>query len=238
MKHSRANPRQVWLIAAITSVTLVGGTAALVRVPVSPASTERIPPARSMLAFAEANQEQADLYDPTPLFLPTPWNARPPSLAAGTAREPGGWNRDYAPQPTYTEDSARPVFPPPVDVPATPADALAIGTPRVPFAGMGRVDREIPKLNARHAFVEILAASSGQIVLTKVLTDARPPTDSDWQPMEFLVTAAPAGLIGSPRLATSSGVEQVDRYFQDYLVKTLHIGARLAPGFYRIKIGP
>ena len=56
--------------------------------------------------------------------------------------------------------------------------------------------------------------------------------------MEFLVAVDAMGLVGPPTLTESSRVAAVDGYFQNYLVKTLHAGQRLAPGFYRICIGP
>ena len=77
----------------------------------------------------------------------------------------------------------------------------------------------------------------GAGLLAEPLADANPPA-GDWQPMEFLVAVDPMGLVGPPTLTESSRVAAVDGYFQNYLVKTLHAGQRLAPGFYRICIGP
>ena len=56
--------------------------------------------------------------------------------------------------------------------------------------------------------------------------------------MEFLIAVDAMGLVGPPILTESSRVAAVDGYFQIYLVKTLHAGERLAPGFYRVCIGP
>jgi hypothetical protein len=56
--------------------------------------------------------------------------------------------------------------------------------------------------------------------------------------MEFLAAVDPAGLAAPLTLTTRSGVEDVDTYFQNFLAHTLRVGERLAPGFYRISVGP
>jgi hypothetical protein len=102
---------------------------------------------------------------------------------------------------------------------------------------LGQSDHPVSQLNARKAFIEILAAINGQRLLAQPLTNANPPGGA-WQPMEFLVAVDAMGLVGPPTLTESSRVAAVDGYFQNYLVKTLHAGQRLTPGFYRICIGP
>jgi hypothetical protein len=75
-------------------------------------------------------------------------------------------------------------------------------------------------------------------VLRETLQDARPPGEGEWQPMKFIVAVNATGLVGTLAVTQRSGVEAVDEYFQKYLVHTLRIGQRLAPGFYRISVGP
>jgi len=48
----------------------------------------------------------------------------------------------------------------------------------------------------------------------------------------------PAGLVGPVVPTVRSGVSEVDDYFARYLEETLRVGQRLAPGFYRISVGP
>jgi hypothetical protein len=64
--------------------------------------------------------------------------------------------------------------------------------------------------------------------LEQALTGAKPPTQQEWQPMEFLAAIEPGGLVGLPSLVASSGVEKVDQYFLDYLVKDWRVGERLS----------
>jgi hypothetical protein len=47
-----------------------------------------------------------------------------------------------------------------------------------------------------------------------------------------------AGLVAPAAITRRSGFEDVDSYFQNFLVQTLRVGERLSPGFYRISVGP
>ena len=98
-------------------------------------------------------------------------------------------------------------------------------------------DLKVEPLPGRGALVEVVTASDGRQVFTKELKGARPP-GGDWQPMEFLVAVEPAGLVGLPAPAPSLNNVEVVTYFQNYLAKVFRVGERLAPGFYRIKVGP
>jgi hypothetical protein len=45
-------------------------------------------------------------------------------------------------------------------------------------------------------------------------------------------------LIAPLTLTTRSGVEEIDNFYRNYLVRTYRVGERLAPGFYRITVAP
>ena len=82
---------------------------------------------------------------------------------------------------------------------------------------------------------------TGRVELTaqNLGDDAKPPANNrDWQPVEFLFAINAAGSVGRPMVTTSSQVPEVDAYFRDYLAKSFHLGERLAPGFYRVVVGP
>jgi hypothetical protein len=97
----------------------------------------------------------------------------------------------------------------------------------------------VEPVGRRGAYVEIAEAGSGRTVFGKAVADAHPPASSlPWQPMEFMAAVDSAGLVGSVVPTTRSGVDEVDAYFGRYLVDTLRVGQRLAPGFYRISVGP
>ena len=227
-----------WIFAAGGALVAVVAISLLFRAPggprveiLKPAST----PGRVTLKNLKPNE--AVLTDPTPLFLPTEWNAGQNALPANTRREPGGSFQGYPAKLTFAETELKLDLPSAVVMPARPADALAADRTSQLFLGLGQGDRIPSQLVDRNAFIEILAATNGQRLLAQALADAKPP-EGDWQPMEFLVAVDPMGLVGPPTLTESSHVAAVDGYFQNYLVKTLHAGQRLAPGFYRVCIGP
>jgi hypothetical protein len=56
--------------------------------------------------------------------------------------------------------------------------------------------------------------------------------------MEFVATIDAAGLAAPLMVTTHSGVDEVDVYFKNFLVRTLRVGERLTPGIYRISVGP
>jgi hypothetical protein len=194
---------------------------------------------------AAALIEQAVMQDTTPLFLPTERNARVSDLPR---REPGkrfldndslklrfgdaGLRLLQALPPTVTLNGKTPGA-------ASPEDALGTGGFRQSVLGFGRMDVKITFLPSRGGFIEIMATASGGLVLAEQLPgNAAPPTDKEWQPMEFLAAIDEAGLVAPLVLTEGSRVEEVDTYFRKFLSRTFRIGARLPPGFYRVIIGP
>jgi hypothetical protein len=243
--------RRIWGVAAVVSLVVVGGLVLLFRFPavteVKPLPTTRTSEASKMpmvgltrLDGASADtllKEEATFFDPTPLFLPTEWNVAQNALPDNLIRDSGQIFQDYAPKLTFGEADLTRAFPPAVRVPAKAADALAVLEPEQPFAGMGRIQRAIAELAGRGAVVEITAAGNGQRMPTLTVDTAGIPA-GNWRPLEFLVAVDAAGLVGPPVLTAQSGVEEVDSYFQNLLAKTLRVGERLAPGAYRICVGP
>lgn len=227
-----------WIYATAGALMVLVILAALFRAPgtrVAAFKPVQTPPKAVKLVSLKRNE--AALSDPTPLFLPTEWNAGQNALPANTQREPGGSFQGYPAKLAFAEAELKLNFPAAVVVPARPADALASDRSGLAYLGLGQADHPIGQLIARKAFIEILEAGNGQRQLAQPLTGASLP-DGAWQPMEFLIAVDTAGLVGPPILTESSRVAAVDGYFQNYLVKTLHAGQRLAPGFYRVCIGP
>ncbi|MSU70168.1 MAG: hypothetical protein EXS39_05220 [Opitutaceae bacterium] len=231
---------RVWLLAATGAGIVMGLILVLFRVP-RPSPVPVQPARLATVGFKRLHDSGDDLnlLDPTPLFLPTEWNARPHAEPVNALRELGGGFHDFSANLIVAEDATKLAFPPTVVIPAKPVEALAIGTPEGPFLGMGRLDRDVAVPAARVALVEIIAAGDGREVFRQPLQDgAHPPGGSDLYWLEFLAETDSTGLIGLPALTTSSGVEEVDRFFQVYLARVLRVGERLTPGFYRIKVGP
>lgn len=242
MAGASGNDLQRWASAGVVALVATGLVTALFRAPENPPMAARLsvslPPVlvRADHGVDVAFDEQKILADPTPLFLPTKWNA----ARKGAARpEPGATFENY--QPSYvasTVDGGLTLdFPSPLPMATTPVEALA-DPPGALLVGIGRSGAAQPTLSERSAFVEIVTDGTGQAVLRQAVLDAHPPGDGAWEPMEFLAHVNTMGLVGTLALTRRSGVEGVDDYFQRYLVQTLRVGQRLAPGFYRISVGP
>jgi len=234
---SSVRPRtsRTWTWASILGIVALVIVALSVRVPEpgSPSAAASTP----SVGLVDAGVIMSTmLRDPAPLFLPTDFNS---SRKTYVPREPGGAFGGF--QPEYVFDPSRLVLhlPPPVAVPGAPAEALSGDPPGAPFIGFDRADPVVEPLSPRTAYVEVVSAGTGRSVFGEALSDAHPPqTSVPWQPMEFIAAVDAAGLVGPVVPTVRSGVGEVDAYFALYLAETLRIGQRLAPGFYRISVGP
>jgi len=227
-----------WVRSIAGACGIVAATVLLFRAP-DFASVAAQSPAMPGLSFKRLNPEgeTADFHDPSPLFLPTKWDARPNARSEEAMHEPGDGFR-YDAQFRFDVNTVGLNFPEQIEVPHTPVDVMSLWAWEQPFPGMGQTDTAIPVLSGRDALVEVVAAGDGRQIFTQTLAAARPPGNGDWQPMEFLISVGPSGLDGLPVPAPSANTVEVVAYFQNYLANTLRVGDRLAPGIYRIKVGP
>ena len=242
MQAFAENPTGRWAFSSGVAVLAVLAVLLLFRFPeISEPRPARVPKPSVVLQALDGSDaafdEKTQLTDPTPLFLPTKWNA---AQKVVIGPEPGRIFENYAPKfsPASAGNELKLNLPPPVAVPATPVEALAAGSPEAPLFGFGQTDAKLPELPARGAFVEIIAEGTGQRVFSKALLDAKPPGEGSWEPMEFLAAVDAAGLVGPLVPTRRSGVAEVDNYFLRYLVQSLRVGQRLTPGNYRITVGP
>jgi hypothetical protein len=184
-------------------------------------------------------QEQATLFDPTPLFLPTEWNTNQRPLPAAVRRQPGQVFQTFEPKLRYGEAELTLPVASVQALPTQPGDLLREPS-HDPFLGFDREDVTVSALSSRQAYLEVRKVDTGEIVLTRSLEGGAPPLAArvDWQPAEFLVNVTAAGMLGRPVDMASSEVEELDSFFRDYLAKTLRLGERLPPGIYQVAIGP
>ena len=242
--NASASASRIWLSAVVggAAVTVIIFSLFSAPLPVSSTKDGDTPSSAATVELAwQGNTlliEEVALRDPTPLFLPTHWNASEDALAMNAPREPGGAFQDYAPHFTFPETELQIEFRAPAKIPATPADALATTYTDAPLLGLGRVDHAAPTLQSRDGFVEIVSATDGAVMMREPLKNIGLSQQGTWQPLEFMVAIDAAGVVRPPVLTESSRVSQVDSFFEEYLVRVFHIGERLAPGFYRISIGP
>lgn len=241
-----AGERQIWLWAAAGGFGVLAALMLLFRGPVTEPRTVGPVPGGSSVGLAKLNgsgtdsllREEAILRDPTPLFLPTIWNAAEGAFQASTRREPGGSFEGYRAKLSFAEPELQMAMSWHVAMPTGVSDALGREQAAESYWGLARSEPAVPALAARGAFVEVVTAGGGVTCLSLPLAKANPPAQVPWQPLQFLVTISPVGLVGSPVLIESSRVAGVDDYFRSYISDTLRVGERLGPGFYRISIGP
>ncbi|MEO7599547.1 MAG: hypothetical protein ABIV50_11485, partial [Opitutus sp.] len=210
---------RAWAIAAAVGVIAIFAVLALFRTPdmaLSRAPAHRSLPAAQVelapLGDSLLNEEVA-LRDPTPLFLPTRWNAVEDALAMTEVREPGGSFRSYPPSLTFPEAQLKLDLAPSANIPPKAADAFSMNKPDRPYAGFGQSDRKVAPLPIRGGFVEVANADSGQIVLQHAVLEDRPPAEGTWEPLEFLIAVDATGIIRPPVLTESSRVPAVDVFF-------------------------
>jgi hypothetical protein len=186
-------------------------------------------------AGSELLREKADIFDPAPLFVPTERNYSQRGLPAALVKQPGGVFGDFGAKLSFAEGGLTPYA---LEAPSG-ADSLPEILARnneAPFSGLGEVDAARNPLAVRAALVRINLLGSNEIKDID-LAGAVPPR-TDFPPLEFLVLVGSAGLIGEPVIAQSSGSEDVDGFFLQFLTRTARLGAVLAPGRYRVTVGP
>jgi hypothetical protein len=233
--------RAGWWVAGLTAVVTVAAVLLLFR-PLRPSPPPERPAATPSVVIDRGDglmREQATLFDPTPLFLPTEWNTNQRALPAGVQHQPGQVFKPFPPSLRFGEAELSLPIGRTLEVPKSPKDLL-MEPSHDPFLGFDREDRTFPPLTARAGFVEIRNAGTGEVVLSRDL-EGSPALSSrprDGPPAEFLIAITVSGLLGGPSEAAGSEAEEADAFLRDYLAKSLHLGERLPPGIYRVVVGP
>ena len=180
-------------------------------------------------------RERAFYFDPTPLFLPTAQNFGQGRLPRSLRPQPGQVFANFPEQLNFGDRSLRAYASAPGVVAENLSEVLSRAN-EAPFAGLGESGAELGKATPRSAMLEVKALDGTELG-HEVLSGLALPR-SEFAPLEFVVAIGVAGAIGRPVLVTSSGWDEVDAFFRDYVENTYRIGARLAPGRYRVLIGP
>ena len=180
--------------------------------------------------------EKAKYFDPTPLFFPTEWNFGQTALRESMKRQPGQVFQSFDPQ--FVSDDFKSVKHEidSAELPGRLNEVVVTGN-EAPFAGLGEQSREPLRLPERGSFLEIRNLHDNRTLITQSMKidSGFPP---DFAPLEFLVVVGTAGLVAEPVLMNGSDGEEVDNLLRNYLAKSFRVGERLAPGAYRILIGP
>ena len=178
MKAS-AGAWKLWLFSTGGSLVVILLLVSLFRVPVSTPGPANRSSANAVLPRVElaAHEdelliEEMALRDPTPLFLPTVWNAAEDALAMNAPREPGGSFQDYAPFYTFDVNRVEHQVPEHVErVRRDLPDALALDSASRLLFGFGQIDGTIEPLQPRRGFLEVVSASDGQILMRQPLIE-------------------------------------------------------------------
>jgi hypothetical protein len=238
-----------WLPAAVAGAVVVGAGLMLIRGldPLAAPAKGLVPAPVRLARSAEADgflRDEASIRDLRPLFLPTPVNAQAPE----PRREAGRSLLDDDPvRLTYGEGEAGllRLLPPVATLGGRPVEraeprlTLEADGSEVALVGLGRVERRVVPEAARGGLLEVIAAGTGERVLAAELPEAlAPPAGKAWEPLELLAIVDVAGLAGPLVVTESSRVEEVDVHFRRQLRQVFRLGERLAPGVYRVVVGP
>lgn len=219
----------------LLGLCLVGFLLAVRIPPVLLPTTSVAPPSLTLASSRQTNQ----LFDLEPLFLPTNYNTSNLPLPLGSGRESGSMATDFPPNLTISESAGGVTFPEATAVPSKLVDMLSYGQPPNPWPEVGRADIPVINLNARVAQVEVTSAGTGQPIFAFEVPNTIEGTPSlDWAPFEFLIAVDSTGLVAAPMITGSTTTEEVERFFRTIVARTFNFGARLAPGFYIVHIGP
>jgi len=235
--------RQRWLISSLGAALMVAGVGSLFRLPTAFPPLPAVQPKVQVEVVQgddlnAALSDEARMRDPTPLFLPTDKTAARKPLPSIQPGRTSFLDEEVA-KPFFKETVLDVGLPSPATAPLTAPEALATNSTGPIALGFGRVDVAVVPIKPRGGVIEVVALSSGQTIFTEELpVTARPAASASWQPMEFFATAGTTGLSSPLIVNRRSGVEGVDVHFQNYLTQTYRIGERLAPGLYRIYVGP
>ncbi len=249
----------MWWVAAVAVVFVVAAVVVLLRPPGEespalakrPASPQR--PAVSKVDLARLDEgpagrllrEQATIFDPTPLFLPTRWNAGQQPLPANVVHQPWQVFSPFKFKPEFSDEDLKLPIHSTQAVPQSPLDLLRQPS-HDPFVGFDRRDEKLVPLPPRYGLAQVWRLSDGRLELSQPIDKQilKGEKQIEWRPIQFLVVVTVTGFLGRPVLMDSDGTggganaEEIESFLRDYLVENLHLGARLQPGVYRVEMGP
>lgn len=195
-------------------------------------------PAMVLASGKGKERDRQALRDLEPLFFPTRHNASVVTYPARKIEDPGTIAGTFPPKDNLVETGV--AFPEPIATPATPVEALAVGEQPNPFAEFGRTDLAPPALPARLAYIEVADTRTGRLAISEAVpaTPALQPPASDWAPLQLMIAIDAMGLVSAPARVGPAVSEDVENFFRNLVARHLHLGARLEPGFYTVRIGP
>jgi len=196
---------------------------------------------------------EALFFDPSPLFLPTRWNAGAVGMPETILQEAEELFEDYAPKLRFaregigsgllrSSDSATSAA---ASVAARASELVFSDEDSFAFSVMGRtaeLPAPLPERGARLEVVAISAPTWAAAARRVIVRDLVPPASfsgtDNWRPIELAAVVDAVGMVGAVTLVQSSGVDAVDEFFRNYVANELRLGERVGPGIYQILAGP
>ena len=227
--------RRRWTSSILAAASITAGFLVLLGIPATPKRSVSLAPSpEPSVSLKRVIADEAALLDKTPLFLPTVWNTAVKEIGLPKS---GGVFADFPAKHAFDVGEFTPLSP---DANAgrgkTEILDLVPGGPL--FLGLGREAK--PEVNRGNSGlrIEVFDAKLGRSFWAAELADSPIPKAVVWQPFEFMATVDSAGLVGPLVTASPSGSDEVETALQKHLTQSLKIGSRLAPGIYRIVLGP
>lgn len=235
MKSVPAGDRGRWIQAALGSGFVLAVVMALFREPMRTQSSSAAPKApQAALGLRRVEATEAALLDPTPLFLPTRWNAAQKDVALPKV---GGAFANFPARFAF-EDSELRSLGPSRRVNTGPADLLRLDSPGAAILGIGRGDLVQAPDESRGAVVEITRLSGSAAVLVERLSGIALLETELWEPVEFVAVVDATGRCAPLVPTVRSQSDEIDSFLKKRITDAARIGSRLAPGSYKIRVGP
>lgn len=182
-------------------------------------------------------QGALNLKDPTPLFLPTPWNSGQVVSEMTAERAPGASFGGIEAKFLFPKSENGLRLPDGVEVPPTVFSALERIESPVGHGELARRDDGGHRLSPRKGYVEVMKAASGEILYRGLLGENL--TDINISvPIEAILAINSTGVWVRPTVIEAPEGESVDFEQINSMLKALQLEAFLEPGIYRILLGP
>jgi hypothetical protein len=229
-----ASEKLRWLAAGVATTIIGFGLLFWFEVPSAPTDHAAGSSPLETLVVQRVVADEAALLDKTPLFLPTSWNT---SIKDVSLPATGGVFADFPSAFAFKEgDHSFGVLR--ADQEGFNGAILNVEGPNSAFLSFGQEAQNLQVTRRAVGYLEVYSAKDGIAVILEALTLDLPSGTINWSPIELMAVVSAAGLVGPPISITRSGLEEVDLYFADFLVKVFRIGEKLSPGVYRIVVGP
>lgn len=184
-------------------------------------------------------RQQSQLFDSSPLFMPTRWNLVSEMSDVASLREATEVFSLFVPQLSLPESPAAPEFTA-INADFDTKDALPDG-PAFLLSRFGRQATELAEVSQSTATISAYRLDSANIqskkgqVLPESLVDVSP--DSLWVPVQFYLQIVEGKPLGVPAVAQSSGFSAWDQALQKY-IGSLDFYRTLNNGYFRVIVYP